>query len=418
MEGKDQRERMGSKLRIKSFVWILCMMLGCCIWIQTGMECYAAATADVVASEGRIREAADKSSKTLASVEKGDKLDVLAETKDGEGYTWYKVRIDAGNNGYIRADLVTVNGTIPTESTSSSESSQTVNSSETQSQTQETVVAVTVSETDVVSVKTTTMARIRKGAGTSFDSAGGIKEGITVPVLGVATGSDGKNWYQISYSENNQTIDGFIREDLVEVVERREIVEEIPEEAQPVEEETAVAEENQDYYVKFVSNESGESDWYLFNNIEGTSMSLTQMLSVIDQVKNKELKEADQVSNMRIIIFAMAAVLVVLVIVVTILIFKLRDSYSYEEYEDEEEEEEEEEEIRPIPEPKKIFAAKLKKEEEPMATPARDTLKRPSPRKQEEELPPVKAAKAENRSWQSKDFLELDDDMEFEFLDL
>ena len=419
MKGKDQRERMRSKLRIESFVWILCMILGCCIWIRTGIESYAAATAEVVTGEGRIREAADKSSKTLASVKKGDKLDVLSETKDGEGYTWYKVRIDAEDNGYIRADLVTVNGTVPTEKVSSSDSNQTTASTESQSsaqnQAQETVVAVTVSETDVVSVKTVTQARVRKGAGTNFESAGGIKEGITIPVSGVAIGSDGKNWYQVSHSENNNTISGFIREDLVEVVERMEIPEEVVEEAQPIEE-IAPPVENQDYYLKYLDNESGEADWYLFNNIEGTSMSLTQMLSVIDQVKNKELKEADQVATMKIIIFAMAAALVILVVIVTVLAFKLRDSYIYEEYEDEEDEEEEE--IRPIPEPKRVISAKPKKEEEPIVPPVRESLKRPSGKREREELPPVKVTKSENRSWQSKDFLELDDDMEFEFLDL
>ena len=31
---------------------------------------------------------------------------------------------------------------------------------------------------------------------------------------------------------------------------------------------------------------------------------------------------------------------------------------------------------------------------------------------------PENRPKAENNTWQSKDFLELDDDMEFEFLDL
>ena len=37
---------------------------------------------------------------------------------------------------------------------------------------------------------------------------------------------------------------------------------------------------------------------------------------------------------------------------------------------------------------------------------------------EEEIISVAKAPKSEDRSWQSKDFLELDDDMEFEFLDL
>ena len=35
-----------------------------------------------------------------------------------------------------------------------------------------------------------------------------------------------------------------------------------------------------------------------------------------------------------------------------------------------------------------------------------------------QEITPPVPAKEDNKSWQSKDFLELDDDMEFEFLDL
>ena len=34
------------------------------------------------------------------------------------------------------------------------------------------------------------------------------------------------------------------------------------------------------------------------------------------------------------------------------------------------------------------------------------------------EIKPLKTSQSENTAWQSKDFLELDDDMEFEFLDL
>lgn len=427
---------MQSKLKIKSFTFILCMMLGCFVWIYAGVESYASATADVVAGEGRIRESADKSSKTVASVKKGDKLDVLAQTTDKDGYTWYKVRIDSEENGYIRADLVTVDGSVATEKASASTSSSSSDSGSTQktseSTSSETVVAVTVSPTDVASVKTTTQAKIRKGAGTNFDTAGSVMQGITMSVSGIATGSDGKNWYQISYTDNNNTINGFIREDLVEVVERAEVpAEEVVEESVPMEETPQPDLESQDYYVKYIANESGEMDWYLFNNIKGTSMNLTQMLSVIEQIENKELKEADQVSNMKMIIIAMAGVLVILIVVVTILIFKLRDSYEYEEYEDEEEMEEEEEEevVVPAREPKKRILAAQKQEPEEIVPvrkqgSAKEIFKKPSFKKEareieEEEIISVaKAPKSEDRSWQSKDFLELDDDMEFEFLDL
>ena len=85
----------------------------------------AAGTAKVVASSGKIRSAADTSSETMASVKKGDKLDVIASKKDGSGYTWYKVYINDKDTGYIRADLVTVEGTISEEKASSSTTSST-----------------------------------------------------------------------------------------------------------------------------------------------------------------------------------------------------------------------------------------------------------------------------------------------------
>ena len=386
------------------------------------METYAA-TADVQAAQGRIRESADKTSKTLASVVKGDKLDVLAETKDGEGYTWYKVRINSQENGYIRADLVNVSGTIPTEAASAANTAegQTSDAQGADSaQSQETAVEATVAETDVVGVKTVSQSKIRKGPGTNYDTAGGIKPGITIPVYGIAVGDDGKNWYRISYSENNTTIEGFIREDLVEITERKEAALQETEEV-PVGEEASPDAQNQDYYLKYIANASGEMDWYLFDNTKGTSMSLTQILNVIDQVKNKELKDGEDLATMKMVVIVLAVIVIILIVALTIMIFKLRDSYVYEEYEDEEEDQEEEEEEELSSRPaRRTFLSKAGSREtlaDPEEAYEKETSKQAAVKKTQE-VPPAKTPQTENRAWQSKDFLELDDDMEFEFLDL
>ena len=421
---------------------LLTIALVFCIFLSSSEAALAAGTAKVVASSGKIRAAADTSSDTKASVKKGDKLDVIASKKDGSGYTWYKVYINDKDTGYIRADLVTVEGTISEEKEGSSTSSSTSTTSDTsgnktvvgsnnstetekKEETKTEVAVVNVSETDVATAKANADVRVRKGAGTNFDVAGQAKKDTEVTVSGVASDSEGKNWYQISFNEGDKTVNGFIREDFLEVLTYVEVVEEeIVEEV--VEEEPVV--ENNDYYLSYMQNDAGEMDWYLFDNINGTSQSLTQILNAVEQLKANELEEAEQISTMRLIVIALAAVVAILIVAVTILIFKLRDAYEYE-YEDEEEEEndedneeeaddeEEDEEEEAVKAPRKPFLGFGKKKE---VVEEEDEEEDEEEEEEEEikEIKPLKTSQSENTAWQSKDFLELDDDMEFEFLDL
>ena len=424
---------------------LLTIALVFCIFLASSEAALAAGTAKVVASSGKIRAAADTSSDTKASVKKGDKLDVIASKKDGSGYTWYKVYINDKDTGYIRADLVTVEGTISEEKESSSTSSSTTTSSESsgnktvvgsnnstetekKEETKTEVAVVNVSETDVATAKAKDDVRVRKGAGTNFDVAGQAKKDTEVTVSGVASDSEGKNWYQVSFNEGDKTVNGFIREDFLEVLTYVEVVEEEIEEEE-VEEEPVV--ENNDYHLSYMQNDAGEMDWYLFDNINGTSQSLTQILNAVEQLKTNELEEAEQISTMRMIVFALAAVVVILIITVTILIFKLRDAYEYEYEDDEEDDEEDEdeedaeeeeeddeddEEEEEVKAPRKSFLGFGKKKE----VVEEDEDEEDTEEEEEEikEIKPVKISQGENKAWQSKDFLELDDDMEFEFLDL
>ena len=100
---------------LKGLFMALVFTFGVFTWCSDSVVSLAAGTAKVVASSGKIREKADTGSDTIASVKKGDKLDVIASKTDDDGYTWYKVYVDDEETGYIRADLVTVDGTISPE---------------------------------------------------------------------------------------------------------------------------------------------------------------------------------------------------------------------------------------------------------------------------------------------------------------
>ena len=467
--------KMGKNQWIKGMLFILAFTLGVFAWGSDRVVSLAAGNAKVKASSAMIRKDANKSSDVVASVLKGDSLEVISSKKADDGQTWYKVYVDGEKTGYIRSDLVTVDETVSEEKTedkkeedkkeeSESGGNKTVvgsNNSTTTEKKEETktetktevkteVAVVNVSQTDVATAKATDDVRVRKGAGTKFDVAGVAKKGTEVTVTGVAEDTEGKNWYQASFNDGNKTLNGFIREDFLEVLTR---VEDTPAEEEPVVEDTPAEEEpateNEDYYLKYMQNDSGEMDWYLFDNVEGTSQSLTQMLDAIDQVNGQDLEETKMVSTMRMIIIALGVVLIILFAVVTILIFKLRDaSYEYEEEDEEEEDEDEEKTVR-----KSAFGFMKKKaveedeeedeedeedeeeegEEEDEEKPARKSLfgfkKKKAVEEDEEEeeeetlkeiqpVSPAKNTKTENKAWHSKDFLELDDDMEFEFLDL
>lgn len=403
----------------KLWTAVFCLAAALLLWQGNTLSIYAQGTAKVVAGSGKIREKASTDSTTIASVKKGDKLDVTASTKDSQGYTWYKV-LDGDNKGYIRADLVDVEGTIPEEKNSAETTGTTTVGSGNSSQSEvDAVVAGEESEaapepSNVALAKVKEDVRVRKFAGTAFDVAASAKANTEVTVSGEKLGEDGKLWYKVSYNEGDKTINGYIREDFLEVLEY------VPEDSQteeeaPVEEAPPV-EENNDYYLKYMENGEGEMDWYLFDNIEGTSQSLTQTLKALDQIRENGLQENGQLKLFKILLIVAILFIIGLVVAVTILVFKLRDAYYGEDYEDDEEEDEEEEEEilveKPIFRGRKAQAAPAEPKKaaavERSAAPAR-----PSAQKAAEAPKPEK-----KESWQSKDFLEVDDDMEFEFLDL
>ena len=425
---KTERKQM-----LQGIFVALAFAFGIFVWSSDSMITLAATKAKVVATSGKIREKADKNSEAIGSAKKGDTLEVIDSSNDSEGYTWYKVHVSGDTTGYIRGDLVSIQ-----EEGSNGGGTTTVvgsNNKVTVEKKEETAAPTTdvaVNATDVATVKTTSDVRVRKGPGTNYDVAGSAKKGTEAEVSGIASDSGGKNWYQVSLSEGGKTIKGFIREDLVEIAAHVEApaepVPEAPVEEAPPAEETPVV-ENQDYHLQYMQNDAGNMDWYLFDNVHGTKQSLTQLLNAVEQIRQNDLAETKQVSTMRTIMIALAAVVVILIIVVTVLILKLRDAYEYE-YEDDEDEEDdeddddddesdEEEDEEDEKESRKPRFGFLKKkevveedEEEFDEEDEEETLKEIQPPKQE------KSKKPENKAWQSKDFLELDDDMEFEFLDL
>ena len=385
---------------------------------------FAAGTCKVSADAAKIRETASTSAEVVGSTVKGSKLDVLSSTKDGNGYTWYKVYVDGNTTGYIRADLVSdVKGDISSDSSSNSSSSSNNNdSSSSQSQTVEEVSTTVVEPCEFTKGVTVDTVSVRESASTKSNKKATANAGQELSITGQATGSDSKIWYQISFDG----VEGFIRSDLVNTDVASEPEEEITDAeetvSEEVEEPAPISVPNNDYELRYEPNNDGVDTWYLYDHIKGTRQSIDNINAVMQQSQTMQAGDSEDAAKYKKIVIIMGIVILVLVIVVSILLFKLRDSY--EDWEDEDEEDPyEEEEPEPVKPVKKTLAKKapVVKEEE-LDEDDEDikiVTKKGKPKKASAITKPSKSLQEDRKeAWQSKNFLDIDDDMEFEFLDI
>lgn len=343
---------------------ILGITIGCMVFYGAGMTIHAA-SGKITADSAKVRAQASTTAEVTGSVKQGATIDILEEVTDSAGMVWYKVA-----DGYIRSDLVTKDGESSAGSSNSSTTTTTTTTTTTQTDTPADTVPTAITEqAATISVES---VRIRSGASTEHGTVASLPKGTEVKLIGQATDSAGKTWYQMTCSYNGKSVEGYVRSDLVTmgaavqstdtnttepgtdstaVDEDGNPIEgevQLDEDGNPIEAETEESEEaateepveeNNDYEVVYTQNEAGEYEYYLYDNVQGTRQKLSELLGVVDSAnQNAELLQS-QLSRERIIIIVLAVVLVILLLVVTLLIFKIRELSFDDDYDEEEEEE-------------------------------------------------------------------------------
>lgn len=286
---------------------ILALVLFCMV-LSMGMICLADVQGTVIAKSAVIRAAADPNSERLASVPSGKTIDIIGKTTGTDGKTWYQVYVNSDTKGYIRGDLLKVpdGANIPTAQGGTAAPAQSTD-----------VPATSATPVDArqVTVKSNN-TNIRKEASTSSESMAKANRGMLLTVVGEATGTDGKKWYQVTFSYNNEEKSGYIRSDLVttdnvpndpatsQIVGEENPGEQPPETTPPEEQPPQPAEPtpaetntitpmdvdevpyimpgfelvtlrdgdkeykgymNGDFYIFYAQNSNGEQGWYLFD---------------------------------------------------------------------------------------------------------------------------------------------------------
>ena len=441
---------------IRTVLAAAALVAGLGIFGISGGHVYAA-TVTVTDGPCRIRKEASTSSEAISSVNNGKVLDVVSETTASDGYTWYEVKVEGTTTGYIRADLVsTPDGNVSSSSSSTSTGTSTAAATSTTSTTTTSTTASTSTATDSSSstssasevtdsnVLTATVSAdtvtVRESASTKSNKVGSAQNGQEMYVNGEASDSDGKLWYKVSFEADGKTVDGFIRSDFVEVTST---LDDIASEEPAVEEtqEPVTTSVSNDYEVKYEANSEGVEEWFLYDHINGTKQSINNIHAVMEQSMSANVTDdSSEVKTMKTVIIIMAVIILLLIIGIAVLLLKLRDNYEdfddidddYDEDEEDEEIEEEEEEEPERPADRRKgrkkggFGIRRKsydyeeEEDEDDEEEEEDSEVYTRPVRRASSMSSQSSGMSAKRDegWSSRSLMDIDDDMEFEFLDL
>lgn len=265
-------------------LWAVMAVLTAAVFLYEGnmLTARAEATATVTADSAKIRSEASTGSEAVGSTTKGTKLPILKSVSASDGI-WYQVTVEGNTTGYIRSDLVSTTGEVPAAGGTETKKPTVTNSE--------------VRASDMTAgVITGNSVNVRKGAASSDALAGVLKKDAVVKITGETDGADGKLWYQIE----SDTVNGFIRSDLLEasaavateggeeqptetpeepeapaeegdtttvsnVVSVRTLPEGVDLETAGLSAETIKGWESDRYYVIYTQTKSGAEQWYFYD---------------------------------------------------------------------------------------------------------------------------------------------------------
>lgn len=280
----------------------------------------------ITANTAKVRKEASTSSDTLASVKKGDTVTIKGQTQAGDGYTWYQVIYDGTNTGYIRSDLMEVtDGTTPGTIVPST-TGQTTGSTSNTSASDETLVEVIQVQPVSAKVSGSSPVRVRQNASTTSRIVSTAQGGLALTVNGTASGTDGNEWYQVTFISNGAEVSGFVRADYVTLdgelvaadgAQQQEVS---PQDAQPEKNEYSAVDTSKAWDTYYQ-----DDIWHLVDNTSGKSYGIDQIFQTVE-TNNKTLKEVLATNKtQQIAVVALVILVVILVCVISVLVFKLKE---------------------------------------------------------------------------------------------
>ena len=321
------KPKEGCRMKRRIFGKKTYIILGilCCIfmWLQMGIEslAFTRTTGEVTGSTVKVRKEASTETDLVASVRKGDKLDVVDAITGADGKVWYKIMISATEYGYIRSDLVVL---------ASGEQAPSNNNTTTTTE-EDTPTEITPMDEQKGHTSTNNV-KVRKEATTNSAEVDRLNQDQIFIISGSAKAADGKTWYYVSYVDGGASKQGFIRSDLVKIMEPEEETEEVPENPEEV---IVVPDEEEvkpnipaplvNYEAVYTPDENGKYVWYLYDKTAGQRYKIEQFLNA---AKEKEA-EIDELSSenfgLRLGLIISICLLIMLGVAIAFYVFKMRE---------------------------------------------------------------------------------------------
>ena len=92
--------------RIITIVLAVAMVVTMFVSVFTQAFAYTETTGTVSNDNVKVRESASTTASQVASLKKGDTIDIIGEETDSSGYVWYKIRVNKSEQGYVRSEDV------------------------------------------------------------------------------------------------------------------------------------------------------------------------------------------------------------------------------------------------------------------------------------------------------------------------
>ncbi len=294
----------------------------------------ALAATGTAAFSANIRSAADPNSTAIGSVEAGTSME-LGDSKTGtDGNTWYAVTTSNGSTGYIRGDLLNVEGgdTAAADTAADTENTDAAAAGDEASaegaDASSAGVAKAQGDGYAVAMQQTSATisgdcNIRSGAGTSYNKVGSLTSGTSLVVIGQATDDAGQMWYQFYTTGTEQQMTGFVMQDYITL---GDVIQTAASTDGGESGETTDSSQPTDYQAVYTADENGTDTWYLYNNVEGTREKIADIDTAIEQAQQAQVSATKSMSTFRTAVIILGIVVALLLVAVTVLILKLREA--------------------------------------------------------------------------------------------
>ncbi|MBQ7562848.1 MAG: SH3 domain-containing protein [Lachnospiraceae bacterium] len=173
-----------------------------------------------------VRKSSSTASDVVTVLEQGKNVTVTGSKTGEDGSLWYVVGVvnnASAYSGYIRADLLSVNGTVPTPSQAALTAQQTAAQADLTATITQAAAAAATQQYTAGAVSASIQVGKTKGSGVNIrelpvsgNVVANVSSGLSVTVTEFVRGEDGNIWCKIAFIYNKTPSTGYIRSDFLE----------------------------------------------------------------------------------------------------------------------------------------------------------------------------------------------------------